>query len=232
MSRSAILIVGLGSTLLLAEPALHHNSAASIWNASASLPIGLYGLAPARPIAVGDIVVVSPPEPLAAFLAMRGYLPRGVPLMKRVQAVAGAVVCRVDLTIIVDGHVVGTALQQDSHERPLPSWQGCKRLVDDDIFLMNATVADSFDGRYFGPLPATTVTARALPVLTDDGSDGHFHWHIGDRSGTPQPSFQPPAQELSHGTDRRIHTHTNGLRRTRPHALARPRGRIRTRRNY
>lgn len=202
MSRSAILLVGLGSTLLLAGPVLHHNSAAFIWNASASLPIGLYQLTSARPIAVGDIVVVRPPEPLASFLAERGYLPRAVPLMKRVQAVAGAVVCRVDLTIIVDGHVVGTALQQDSHERPLPSWQGCKRLVDEDIFVMNSTVADSFDGRYFGPLPASTITARALPVLTDDGSDSHFHWRAGDPADTPRPSFQPPAQEPSHGPDR------------------------------
>jgi conjugative transfer signal peptidase TraF len=185
MSHAAVLLVGLASTLLIAEPALHDNSAALIWNASASLPIGLYRLTQPQSIEVGDIVVVQPPEPLAGFLAARGYLPRGVPLMKRVQAVAGAVVCRVGLTIIVDGHVVGTALQRDSHNRPLPVWQGCKMLVDGDIFLMNTTVADSFDGRYFGPLPATTVTARALPVLTDDGDDGHFHWHIGDRSGTP-----------------------------------------------
>lgn len=185
MSRVVVLLAGLASTLLIAEPALHDKRAALIWNASASLPVGLYRLALAPPIEVGDIVVVRPPEPLAGFLTARGYLPRGVPLMKRVQAAAGAVVCRVALTIIVNGHVIGTALRRDSHDRPLPTWQGCKMLVGDDIFLMNTTVADSFDGRYFGPLPATTVTARALPVLTDDGDDGHFHWHIGDRSGTP-----------------------------------------------
>lgn len=202
MSRAVTILVALASSLLVAEPALHGNSVAFIWNASASLPIGLYRLTPPPPIEVGDIVVVQPPERLAGFLATRGYLPRGVPLMKHVQAVASSMVCRVGLTIIVDGHVNGTALQQDSHRRPLPVWQGCQTLVDGDIFLMNTTVADSFDGRYFGALPATTVTARALPLLTDDGSDGHFQWHIGDRSGTPQPSFQPPAQELSHGTDR------------------------------
>jgi conjugative transfer signal peptidase TraF len=185
MRRAVTTLVALVSSLLVAEPALHDSNAALIWNASASLPIGLYRLTSAQPIEVGDIFVVQPPEALASFLAARGYLPRGVPLMKRVQAVLGAVVCRVGLTIIVDGHVVGTALQRDSRDRPLPVWQGCKMLVDGDIFLMNTTVADSFDGRYFGPLPATTVTARALPVLTDDGGDGHFHWHIGDRSGTP-----------------------------------------------
>ena len=87
-----ILLAGLASTLLIAEPALHDNRAALIWNASASLPIGLYRLALTPPIEVGDIVVVRPPEPLAGFLTARGYLPRGVPLMKRVQATAGAVV--------------------------------------------------------------------------------------------------------------------------------------------
>jgi type IV secretory pathway protease TraF len=52
-----------------------------IWNASASVPIGLYRVQPEPEPNVSDIVVVRPPEPLVGFLSDGGYLPRGVPLL-------------------------------------------------------------------------------------------------------------------------------------------------------
>ena len=57
-----------------------------IWNASASVPIGLYAIHTVGAQRIGGLVVVKPPEPLASFLADRGYLPRGVPLVKHVAA--------------------------------------------------------------------------------------------------------------------------------------------------
>jgi type IV secretory pathway protease TraF len=33
---------------------------------------------------------------------------------------------------------------------------------------MNWQSADSLDGRYFGPLPASAVIGRAVPVWTDE----------------------------------------------------------------
>jgi type IV secretory pathway protease TraF len=53
---------------------------------------------------------------------------------------------------------------RDSAHRSLPVWQGCKRLSADQVFLLNATVPDSFDGRYFGVLSASTIAARAEPL--------------------------------------------------------------------
>ena len=41
---------------------------------------------------------------------------------------------------------------------------------------MNPTVPDSLDGRYFGPLPATSIVARAVPLWTDEAGDGRFVW--------------------------------------------------------
>lgn len=128
MSRTAIILALLASNALLIEPTWHANGAAFIWNASASVPTGLYRLVPPAPVEVGDLVVATPPEPLAGFLATRGYLPHGVRLMKHVLALAGAEVCRVATTILVDGHAVGTALERDSRDRPLPAWRGCRTL--------------------------------------------------------------------------------------------------------
>ena len=46
---------------------------------------------------------------------------------------------------------------------------------------MNWQVPDSLDGRYFGPLPATTVIGRAIPLYTDEDGDGRFIWRAPTR---------------------------------------------------
>jgi conjugative transfer signal peptidase TraF len=140
-----------------------------IWNASASVPLGLYAVRPAGPVHAGDLVVVMPPAPLADFLASRGYLPKGVPLLKYVLAVAGQIICRTDRTITVDGATMGVALVRDRRDRTLPVWQGCHTLGPGEVFLMNRQPEDSLDGRYFGPLPVTAITGRADPLWTHAG---------------------------------------------------------------
>jgi type IV secretory pathway protease TraF len=111
-------------------------------------------------------VAVRPPEPLATFLDLNGYLPIGVPMLKRVLALPGQTVCRKGLTISVDGIDVGDALSRDSRGRPLPVWQGCHAVEADELFLMNWQSEDSLDGRYFGFVPNSSVIGKALPVWT------------------------------------------------------------------
>lgn len=60
-----------------------------IWNASASLPLGLYAVQPIGDLTIGDLVAVTPPEPIARFIVARGYVGPGVPLLKRVAALSG-----------------------------------------------------------------------------------------------------------------------------------------------
>ena len=135
-----------------------------LWNTSASVPRGLYWLRPASPLHANELVAVKPPEPLAKFLAARGYLPLGVPLLKHIAALPGQTVCRHAHTVTVDGHAVAVAREHDAHGRLLPSWQGCRTLRAGAVFLLNPTIPDSFDGRYFGALPASAITAHAEPL--------------------------------------------------------------------
>ena len=147
-----------------------------IWNATASAPIGFYTVEPADALDVPELVAVMPPEPLAAFMAERGYIARGVPLLKRVLALPGQRVCRTGRTITVDGIEMGEALERDSLSRDLPVWQGCHVIGDDQLFLMNWEVRDSLDGRYFGPIPAASVIGRAVPLWTDGEGVGRYEW--------------------------------------------------------
>ena len=108
-----------------------------IWNASKSVPIGLYRVQPATVLAVTELVAVQPPDLLAAFLDLNGYLPMGIPMLKRVLALPGQTVCRNGLTIAVDGIDVGQAHERDGRGRPLPIWHGCQTIADGDVFVMN-----------------------------------------------------------------------------------------------
>lgn len=154
---------------LLVVPSFVSWSPRLLWNASASVPIGLYLLRPADQVAVGDLVAVQPPPELSDFLDERGYLSRHVPLLKHVVALPGAIICRAGNTIAVDQSVVGFAHLLDSLGRNLPRWAGCRHLSDGEIFLMNPDAPDSLDGRYFGPLPSTAITARLVPVWVHSG---------------------------------------------------------------
>lgn len=155
-----------------------------VWNASASVPIGFYDIDPPRHLAVGDLVAVLPGEPLAGYMVERGYIAPGVPMMKRIAAMSGQKVCRRGRTITVDGEPVGEALERDRKGRTLPTWRGCRRIAGDELFLMNANVPDSLDGRYFGPLLRKTIVGRAVPLWTDEAGDGRYVWRA-DTSPTP-----------------------------------------------
>ena len=137
-----------------------------VWNASESVPTGLYSVRPPRRLIVTDLVVAFPPEPLATFLAEGGYLPRGVPLIKRILALPEQIVCRRHLTIIVDGIEMGAARERDSRGRLLPVWEGCRALRHGEVFLMNWDEPASLDSRYFGPLPVSAIIVRAVPLWT------------------------------------------------------------------
>jgi Signal peptidase, peptidase S26 len=64
--------------------------------------------------------------------------------------------------VTVDGITMAT--RANSRGRPLTAWQGCQRIPDGDVFLMNRQPEDYFDGRYFGHLPVTAIVDRADPL--------------------------------------------------------------------
>ncbi len=169
MSTSFVILAIAGRSFLSITPKL-------IWNASASAPIGLYTVRTAADLGVTDLVAVDAPEPWASFLKEREYLPRGVPLMKRIAALPGQTVCRIRRNVSVDTIAMGEAMARDRRGRELPAWQGCRTLRASEIFLMNWDVRDSLDGRYFGPIPKDSIIGRALPLWTDEGGDGRYQW--------------------------------------------------------
>jgi conjugative transfer signal peptidase TraF len=134
---------------------------ALLWNASASSPVGLYRVGPPKDLRPGDLVVAWPPEPARTLGAERRYLPRNVPLVKRVAAVAGDRVCAVGQAVFVNGRLETLRLERDPSGRPMPWWTGCEDLADGDHLLLTPDVPQAFDGRYFGISRRDEIVGRA-----------------------------------------------------------------------
>ncbi len=164
--RAATLVVTIIGVATLALTMRVKPRPRFVWNASASVPIGLYSVEPIHQLTVTTLVIAAPPRPLASFLAERGYLPLGVPLIKRILALPGQSVCRKELAISVDGMAMGMALARDRRGRALPIWQGCRMIAQGEVFLMNWDEPASLDGRYFGPIPSSAIIGRAEPLWT------------------------------------------------------------------
>jgi conjugative transfer signal peptidase TraF len=133
-----------------------------LWNASPSVPIGLYRLT-SRPSQTAALAVIRLPEPLRVLAETRGYLRNGALLIKPVAAGVGDTVCRHGALVTINGRIAARARTLDAAGRSLPAWSGCFRLRATDIFVLSADPG-SFDSRYLGPIDPAHVLGFALPI--------------------------------------------------------------------
>lgn len=185
MTPFAYVMSTYAATLGMVVTGFVHPAPRFIWNASESIPVGLYAASPAQGAKRGELVAIAPPGKLAALMAERRYMPLGIPMLKPVAATGGQLVCRIGVHISIDGNRVGDALARDRHGRDLPTWHGCHRVGAGEIFVMNPLSRDSFDGRYFGVLPMSSVRSRLRPIWTSTPTVSAGLVPVGTLPGTP-----------------------------------------------
>jgi conjugative transfer signal peptidase TraF len=158
-----LLLVGCGgvAVALIGTGFLLHPRPRLVWNASASAPKGLYRVTPDAPVAVGDMVIAKVPARFRALAAARHYIPANVPLVKQVAAGAGDQICALGRDLYRNGIWLADRRTVDGARRPLPVWQGCVRLRQDQYFLLMAASPLSFDGRYFGISDRRDIVGKA-----------------------------------------------------------------------
>jgi len=137
-----------------------------IYNPSSSAPRGWYWLNPATQIRVADYVLARLPLAAAKLADERQYLPRSVPILKRVGAVGKQRVCVTNSVTSIDSMTIARSLSRDGAGRPLASWNECRALQPDEFFLLSLTNKSSFDSRYFGPIRSREVIGIAQPLWT------------------------------------------------------------------
>ena len=135
--------LALGATLLSPPRPL------LVWNASPSSPVGLYAVERLGPPRAGGLVIAFAPGPARRLAAARRYIPFDVPLVKRVAAAAGDLVCAHGRIVRINGRSAAVRRARDPAGHLMPAWSGCRRLGPGDLFLLSPGQL-AFDGRYFG----------------------------------------------------------------------------------
>lgn len=133
-----------------------------LYNHSPSMPVGFYVRvrdAPRR----ASIVTVRAAEVAPEQAAQRGFDGRGDRFIKRVAAVGGDIICAQGDTVEINGRPVAERRETDSEGRALPRWHGCRTLSADQYLLLGDT-ADSFDGRYWGPVDRSQIEGVWRPL--------------------------------------------------------------------
>ena len=187
MTRRSLILAGVVVAATLATLTVPVSRYA-VWNATASVPTGLYAIRGKASLHVGERIAIEPPPELRRLLAERHYLPTDVPLIKRIAAVRSQRVCRFAHGITIDSQIVGAARARDRLGRLLPVWGGCHVLRTGELFVMNPAAPDSFDGRYFGVLRITQVIGRATPIWTDEAGNGDHEWFADPRTSETSPT--------------------------------------------
>ena len=157
------MIFGIG---LIALTSWHRATTKLIYNPSSSAPRGWYVVQATADIHRGDFALVRLPATIAALADERKYLPKAVPLLKSVAAVGGDQVCELRGVVRINDAVAARSLRRDGAGRELIAWTGCGQLRAGDLFLLGTTNSASFDSRYYGPLSASSVIGKAIPVWT------------------------------------------------------------------
>lgn len=137
-----------------------------IYNPSESAPRGWYVQRPVRALQPNTLVFARLPATAAVLADERGYLPRHLPILKRVGAIEGQMVCAENGLIRIGGRTVAIARSRDGRGRPLAPWRGCRALAHGEVFLFATRSQASFDSRYFGPVQREALLGEAIPLWT------------------------------------------------------------------
>jgi conjugative transfer signal peptidase TraF len=145
-------------------------------NLSPSVPVGLYvarRVDAMNSVRRGSLVAACLPVAVAGWGRARGYLHRGscadgsAPIGKPVFAIAGDTVAVHSVGLALDGESVSRTepLLHDSDGRHLPRIGDGQYVVRrGEVWLVSTYSPRSWDSRYFGPIPESTIVALLHPI--------------------------------------------------------------------
>lgn len=172
MSRRFALALGAAAVTIAGTTAALHAAGLRV-NTSPSMPVGLWWLERPAGIARGQVVAVCPPaeppffEARARRYVAAGDCPGGTePLLKPIAALPGDMVEVTGRAVVVNGQALANSAPRstDGAGRPMPAIRGVGRVPAGMVWVVSSHDPDSFDSRYFGPVPVTAIQAAARPL--------------------------------------------------------------------
>lgn len=174
MSKRFLLSLYGGGLLVLASIAVIKQAGFRV-NTSPSIPLGIYRTT-TTPLSVGSYVLLCPEEREPFITAKKrgyidaGYCPGGLGYMfKRVAALPNDIITTTANGMYINGKLYPDSkpFHHDALNRMLPIWHANQtRLKAGEVVLMTQGDKNSFDARYFGPLPQQQIVSVVRPVLT------------------------------------------------------------------
>ena len=174
MSKRFLFSLYGGGLLVLASIAVIKQAGFRV-NTSPSIPLGIYRTT-TTPLAVGSYVLLCPENKEPFITAQKrdyigtGYCPGGLGYMfKRVAALPNDIITTTANGMYINGKLYPDSkpFHHDALNRVLPIWHAHQtRLKAGEVVLMTQGDKNSFDARYFGPLPQQQIVSVVRPVLT------------------------------------------------------------------
>ena len=174
MSKRFLLSLYGGGLLVLASIAVIKQAGFRV-NTSPSIPLGIYRTT-TSPLSVGSYVLLCPENKEPFITAQKrdyigaGYCPGGLGYMfKRVAALPNDIITTTANGMYINGKLYPDSkpFKHDALNRVLPIWHAHQtRLKAGEVVLMTQGDKNSFDARYFGPLPKQQIVSVVRPVLT------------------------------------------------------------------
>jgi conjugative transfer signal peptidase TraF len=160
----ALFVTGLFAigTTFFARPVI-------IYNATNSLPHGLYLVVQKPVYERGDLVVFPVPESVKGLVRQRHWLPDGAFLIKPIVGERGDVLSTETGRCLVNGRDFGAVETVDRTGQPLPVFSINRRLQNGEVAVLNPS-SRSFDSRYFGPIKERQIIGEAVPIWTQPGT--------------------------------------------------------------
>jgi conjugative transfer signal peptidase TraF len=144
-------------------------------NLTGSMPVGIWKESTVLQRGSSVAACVPPNSSAARIASERGYISPGqcpggfAPLLKPITALPGDTVILSDEAISINGRWIPNSRTQaiDSQGRPLPSFpRGIYPVLTGEYWLFATDNPNSFDSRYFGPVPESSIVSSLVPIAT------------------------------------------------------------------
>ena len=128
-----------------------------------SMKKGVFLYAPLpQKIKQNDVVLFNLSPKWLKFLLNKGYLKKSIPVMKKVFATQGDLVCIKRGKVYINQRFISKVLQFDHKNHRLPKIKICRILKNGEFFLMSTKIPNSFDSRYMGIIKREQIFASVI----------------------------------------------------------------------
>lgn len=129
-----------------------------------SMPEGWYFTYPVSDYHKGDNVVFIPNEQTQDYILAREWLPKDIPLLKKIVGVPGDFLCTKAQNVYINEQWIGKVYQTDGKGNALPIFSFCGKIPKDNYFMQGVANPHSFDSRYYGLVNKSQIMSKAVKL--------------------------------------------------------------------